>query len=166
MSLDKKLSLKVVNNKIQVIENYINEILIELDYTAKNLLLISYLNFKISSEGKFEKEIKNNNNKGVIYSEIIDLFTKIFEEEKINLNLNGYGNLINNKFYFRKFPKDSQIKNVLRIYDNFGINEIGKAIDIDRKYEEVFLKFKKENHEDYEPTIKDFFDFLLKDIKK
>ena len=165
VSLDKALTLKVANSKIQVIENSINTVLIELDYTVNNLLLLNHMNFKVISKEKIENEVKSYSKKGLIYSEIIDLFTKIFEKAKINLESKESVNLIKSRIYFRKFPKNLPIKNVLRVHDEFGVDEIGKMIDIDKKYEEVFLKFKKDNPENDEPTIKEFLDYLHKDIE-
>lgn len=166
ISLDKSLTLKVINNKIQVIENCINTVLIELDYTVNNLLLLNHMNFKVMSKEKNEKEIKSCNKKGLIYSEIVDLFTNIFEKAKINLDSKESVNLIKSRIYFRKFPENLPIKNVLRVHDEFGVDEIGKMIDIDKKYEEVFLKFKKDNPENDEPTIKEFLDYLHKDVER
>ena len=165
VSLDKALTLKVANSKIQVIENSINTVLIELDYTVNNLLLLNHMNFKVISKEKIENEVKSYSKKGLIYSEIIDLFTKIFEKAKINLESKESVNLIKSRIYFRKFPENLPIKNVLRVHDEFGVDEIGKMIDIDKKYEEVFLKFKKDNPENDEPTIKEFLDYLHKDIE-
>ena len=165
VSLDKALTLKVVNRKIQVIENCINTLLIELDYTVNNLLLLNHMNFKVMSKEKIENEVKSYSKKGLIYSEIIDLFTKIFEKAKINLDSKESVNLIKSRIYFRKFPENLPIKNVLRVHDEFGVDEIGKMIDIDKKYEEVFLKFKKDNPENDEPTIKEFLDYLHKDVE-
>lgn len=167
ISLDKSLTLKVVNNKIQVIENSINTVLIELDYTVNNLLLLNHMNFKIISKEKFKNEVKHYSEKGIIYAEIVDLFTEIFKKsKKFNLESKESAELIKSRIYFRKFPKDLPIKNVLRVHDEFGVDEIGKMIDIDKKYEEVFLKFKKDNPENDEPTIKEFLDYLHKDIEK
>ena len=166
VSLDKALTLKVANSKIQVIENSINTVLIELDYTVNNLLLLNHMNFKVISKEKIENEVKSYSKKGLIYSEIIDLFTKIFEKAKINLDSKESVNLIKSRIYFRKFPENLPIKNVLRVHDEFGVDEIGKMIDIDKKYEEVFLKFKKDNPENDEPTIKEFLDYLHKDVER
>lgn len=166
VSLDKDLTLKVVNSKIQVIENSINTVLIELDYTVNNLLLLNHMNFKIISEEKIKNELKSCDKKCTTYSEIVDLFIKFFEEPKINLNSKKFEDLIKSRIYFRIFSEKLPIKNVLRVYDELGVNEIGKMIDIDKKYEEVFLKFKKENPENEEPTIKEFLDFLHRDIEK